>query len=149
VNGATARLVLAAVLASVLGAPARASAPAGRYAAAQGTVYDTKTKLTWQQQVPSTRYPWADAKTYCAHVGAILGGSGWRLPTLNELLTIVDFSRSNPSIDPSVFPATPADVFSSATPDASSSEAMWTVNFLYGVAWALSNTDAFAVRCVR
>src|SRR5664279_4073220 len=79
---------------------AGADAPAGRYTVTSGTVYDSKTKLTWQQVVPATGYIWAAAKTYCVGVGASLGGTGWRLPTRNELLTIVDYSRTNPSIDP-------------------------------------------------
>jgi hypothetical protein len=90
-----------AIIAVALPTSADASAPAGRYVVTNGgtgngTVYDTKTKLTWQQTVSSTTYTWADAKTYCAGVGTSLGGTGWRLPTLKELQTIVDYSQSNP-----------------------------------------------------
>ena len=60
-----------------------------RYTTAGGTVYDTKTKLTWQQAISSSTYTWADAQTYCAGVSMSLGGTGWRLPTLVELKTIV------------------------------------------------------------
>jgi hypothetical protein len=55
------------------------------YTAAGGTVYDAKTKLTWQQTVSSSMYTWADAKTYCAGVGTSLGGTGWRLPREQEM----------------------------------------------------------------
>ena len=37
----------------------------------------------------------ADAKTECAN--ANLGGTGWRLPTLKELQSLVDYSLSPPT----------------------------------------------------
>jgi hypothetical protein len=126
---------------------AHANAPAGRYTTANGTVYDTKTKLTWQQAVSSAAYTWADAKTYCS--GLSLEGTGWRLPTAKELQTIVDESRSNPAIDPNAFPSTPSVWFWSSTPSAGSSSGAWLVYFLDG------NTDYYgvsgpsSVRCVR
>jgi Protein of unknown function (DUF1566) len=71
-----------------------ANAPAGRYTinAAAGTVFDTKTKLTWQRAVASTRYTWPDAKTTCAAL--VLNGKGWRLPTIGELSSLIDFSQA-------------------------------------------------------
>jgi len=99
---------------------------------ASGTVYDTKTELTWQQAIPSTTYTWADAKTYCAGVGASLGGTGWRLPTCKELQTIVDDSRTNPAIDPNAFPSTPSAWFWSSSPVAGSSSGAWLVSSFYG-----------------
>jgi hypothetical protein len=142
--------VLGAVVAVVLTASADASAPAGRYTTASGTVYDTKTKLTWQQDAPSTTYTWGDAKTYCAGVGASLPGTGWRLPTIKELLTIVDDSRSNPSIDPTAFPATPANYFWSSSPWADSPSYAWNVHFNYGYpGYQAAVSNMFHVRCVR
>src|SRR5258706_11285535 len=72
------------------------AAPAVRYRIANSTVYDTQTKLTWQQAIPKSLYAWADAKTYCSALS--LDGSGWRLPSINELQTLVDES-TNPAID--------------------------------------------------
>lgn len=92
---------------------ARADAPAGRYTIANGTVYDTKTKLTWQQAVPSGTYILADAKAYCS--GLSLAGTGWRVPTVRELQTIVDESRRDPAIDPTAFPSTPSAWFLTRT----------------------------------
>src|ERR1700690_1382575 len=97
-NANSLRLVSAlAAVAMALAVPAgAATAPAGRYTyPATGTVYDTKTKLTWQQTAQSAPRPYAGAaaKTYCAGVGATLGGTGWRLPTVKELQTIVGESR--------------------------------------------------------
>ena len=88
-NGLWIRCTLAAgVVLAGLGLTVRrvaADAPMGRYTLTNdkmltGTVYDNKTKLTWQQAVPSTTYNWSAAMSYCTgNVGA-LPGSGWRLP---------------------------------------------------------------------
>ncbi len=130
---------------------AYANAPAGRYTTANGTVYDTKTKLTWQQAVPSTTYTWANAKAYCS--GLSLAGTGWRLPTVKELHTIVDESRPNPMtnpwIDPNAFPSTPSDYFWSSSPLAGSSPYAWVIDFSCGDSNGSGVTYTYNVRCVR
>jgi glucose dehydrogenase len=129
--------------------PADANAPAGRYVVTNGgtvngTVYDTKTKLTWQQTVPSTTYAWADAKTYCTSMG-----SGWRLPTIKEVQTIVDVSQGVPSIDPTAFPSTPANYYWSSSSVASSPSYAWAVDFHYGSTHGYVVFGLYNVRCVR
>jgi hypothetical protein len=138
-----------AVVAVVLAASAKASAPVGRYVIGKGTITDTKTKLTWQQTVPLDRYTWAVAKNYCQAGSDSLAGTGWRLPTITELQTLVDDSRSNPSIDPTVFAATPSAVFLSSTPAADVPYLAWGVDFGYGATSYANMTDALNVRCVR
>ena len=139
-------LVAAVAVVVALSTSAHANAPDGRYTTSGGTVYDTKTKLTWQQTVPSGTYTWAGAKTYCA--GLNLGGTGWRLPTAKELQTIVDDSRTSPAIDTTAFPATPSDYFWSSSTSAGSSIG-WFVVFDYGYTGNLSRFIALDVRCVR
>jgi hypothetical protein len=145
----------AAVFVSVLvTSPVRADAPPGRYAASGGTVVDTATHLTWQQVVATSggddgagRSTWANAKSYCAGLGG-----GYRLPTVKELLTIIDFSRSNPAIDTSAgaFPNTPSDLFWTATPLAGSPPtSAWFISFIDGYAGNVDMTQANRVRCVR
>jgi hypothetical protein len=120
-----------------------------RYTTAGGTVYDTKTQLTWQQTVSSTLYPWADAQTYCAGVGTSLGGTGWRLPTIDELQTIVDKSRSNPSIDSTAFPSTPVNRFWSSSPVTGLPSRARLVDFYLGTTDTNDVSYMFNVRCVR
>jgi hypothetical protein len=136
--------------------PVDAAAPAGHYVVTagsgtgNGTVYDTKSKLTWQQTVSLTTYTWAAAKTYCTGVGTSLGGTGWRLPTIKELQTLVDYSQATAIlIDPNAFPSTPSGVFWSSSPYAGWSSHAWTLPFDYG--WANYNdvSGAYNVRCVR
>ena len=131
---------------------ARADAPAGRYTIANGTVYDTKTKLTWQQAGSAGKSCWECAANYCSSLGG-----GWHLPTMKELQTLVDYSRSNPSIDPTAFPSTPAERFWSSTTAAEyvSTEwpKAWTVDFYSGGTQsfevAIEVGYEFYARCVR
>ncbi len=130
---------------------AHGNAPSGRYTITDGTVYDTKTKLTWQQAV-SGKSCWECAKNYCASLSG-----GWHLPTMKELQTIVDSSRSSPAVDPTAFPSTPADKFWSATQAAEYASTAWpkawTVDFYSGSTQsfevALEGGYEFYVRCVR
>ena len=120
-----------------------------RYEVGSGTIYDPETKLTWQQTVSSTMFTLVDAKTYCAGAAAGLGGTGWRLPTIEELKTIVDDTRDKPSIDVAAFPSTPADRFWSSSPVAGSPSNAWAVYFDHGEAYSFDVSLTGYVRCVR
>jgi hypothetical protein len=125
-----------------------------RFSTSGETVVDSATHLAWQRVVATGggddgagRSTWAHAKSACASLGV-----GYRLPTVKELLTIVDFSRSSPAIDTSstAFPDTPSDAFWTATPLAGSSPtSVWFVNFADGYAGNSEMTLPSRVRCVR
>jgi hypothetical protein len=143
-----------ATLLACLMRPAIADAPAGRYTytSTSVTVYDTKTKLTWQRAATATQYAMADAKTYCASAATAtaLGGMGWRVPTLKELQSLVDFSKTaGPFIDLNAFPGTPADRVWSATVAAGTTGAGWYVSFLNATSSTSGSTMPFYVLCVR
>lgn len=144
-------LFTALVAAAALSAhPLQASAPAGHYTFSTGIVYDTKTKLTWQQGFSPSTLNWADAKTYCAGIGTTLGGTGWRLPTVKELLTLVDNTlATGPLIDLTAFPNTPSTWFWTSTPTAVASTNAWLVAFANGSANAGPQANTIEVRCVR
>jgi len=118
-----------------------------RYVINDATVLDTTTGLTWQREVPAERYTWQAAKDYAAALD--LAGGGWRLPTKDELLTIVDTTRTNPCIDADAFPNTPSEWFWSASPYANSSNFAWIVDFGYGYSGDNSVDFTYRVRCVR
>jgi hypothetical protein len=155
-RGPSAPLVLAALVALLAAGlvvrAASAGAPALRYTIgtgpAAGTVYDTKTMLTWQQAVSGTTYTWANAKSACQTASG--NGGGWRLPTAPELLSLVDFlASSGPFIDTTAFPNTPTKAFWSATPVAGSTTTAWPVDFSTGNSNEANVTTASYVRCVR
>ena len=120
-----------------------------------GTVTDNVTGLIWQQSVPMTPCPLdgnplciqPTAVTYCQ--GLSLGGqsTGWRLPTLPELFSIVDVASDPPMVDTTVFTSTPTDKpfwTSSATGGGA-----WAVYFEAGLSEGLDLGAPSYVRCVR
>ena len=60
-------------------------------------VLDKETGLVWQRDTDNTPKTWFEAWVYCYQL--TLGArKGWRLPTIEELSTLVDPSQSNPAL---------------------------------------------------
>jgi len=138
-------LIVIGSAALLLGAPpVHAATPADRYQenAANDTVTDTRTGITWQRTVSPGSYTWPAANAYCAGLG-----TGWRVPTLKELLTLVDPARHDPAIAP-VFRDTPPMIFWTATRNVHD-KALWCVSFSLGYTSTYSDTNTLRVRCVR
>ena len=98
--------------------------------------------LEWQADVPDRGFTWQEAKDYAASLG-----DGWRLPTIQELLTLVDYTKHNPAC--SVFPDTPCDWFWSSSAYAGGATGAWYVNFYYGNSSSSGVGNYGRVRCVR
>ena len=120
-----------------------------------GTVYDNATKLTWQQGVSATRLTRDEALSYCSGNAAKLPGTGWHLPSVLELTSIVDTTDA-PTIDQTAFPKMDEfawhELWSSSTPVEPGVASWWGVIFLYGATeeWGYDgNKGTASVRCVR
>jgi hypothetical protein len=123
------------------------------------TVTDTITGLMWQRDSSGTRTgctgsgnvtcTWAEATAYCA--GLTLGGaSGWRLPAVMELSTIVDFTVTSVAlINQTVFPNTSTANFWASSPYVGASNRAWFVSFYIGYEDTSAEGTYFSVRCVR
>jgi hypothetical protein len=144
-----------ALLAVSLTGPARAAAPSGPYVVSgsgtTATVYDTKSKLTWTRA--SRLGTWTEARAMCATIGDIYGGTGWRLPTYKELVTLLDLSVKSTSsnvdkIDP-VFPSYGMAGHWSMTVDAADQGKAWNLNFFYGDTYTYPITNQNGFKCVR
>jgi hypothetical protein len=132
---------------AALAGEARAEAPSGQYSVKDGTVQDNRTGLTWQQQPDGVVRAWSDAAPYCAALTT--SGSGWRLPTYKELLTLVDPTRTAPAIDVTAFPGTAATAFWTASSyDGTSTQARY-VDFNDGSSNFAGVATKRTVRCVR
>lgn len=113
-----------------------------------GTATDLATGLTWQQQDDDVLREWIDAHGYCKNL--ILGGKiDWRLPTIKELQSIVDYRNTEPSISPIFFPGTNSQRYWSGTSNALSNPFKWVVSFNSGGTDTLLETTTAFVRCVR
>jgi len=131
----------------LISVPAQADAPAGRYTAGSGTLFDSKTGLTWEQPASTTPLTWTDANSRCVGKGA-----GWRLPTVKELFSLVDFGKAMspapPMID-TVFSGTQSAIYWSSTKVAKSPSSAWYVAFDDGRASNVDMSSSGYVRCVR
>jgi hypothetical protein len=115
-----------------------------------GTVTDPQTRLMWEQGLCPTRYTWEDAMTVriAALNGAALGGyTDWRLPTVQELVSLVDYARYSPAIDP-VSECQSYGYWSATTYQVYPSYA-WIVNFNVGYVYADDKSINYYVRGVR
>jgi hypothetical protein len=102
-------------------------------------VYDSKTGLTWRRC--SEGQAW-DGSTCTGtpsrftHEQALAYAktqTGWRLPSVKELSSIVDLTVDNPAINSIAFPgAGHGGAFWSSTPNAANSGLVWYVDFTYG-----------------
>jgi len=112
-----------------------------------GTVTDTSTGLMWQQATAGSM-DWQSALTYCENL-SLAGHDDWRLPDRNELQSLVDYSRYNPSIDTGAFPDTVSYLYWSSTTSANYTSSAWPVDFYYGSVGYYGKSNSCYVRAVR
>lgn len=129
-----------------------------------GTVTDTVTGLMWDQcsqgqsavacaTGTASLMNWAAALTTAvtANTTNHRGYTDWRLPNKNELASLVDLSSTtNPVINLTAFPATPASsLYWSSTTYTPNPAGAWGVDFFVGGPVAGNKTDLSRVRLVR
>ena len=59
----------------------------------RGVVIDAQRKLVWQDNINPGNKSWSSAVSYCENLTHD-GSSQWRLPNINELMSVIDFSRT-------------------------------------------------------
>jgi alpha-tubulin suppressor-like RCC1 family protein len=135
-----------------------------------GTITDKKTGLMWKrcseglsgvncEKGETEEYTWNDAVQRFKNV-AYAGSSDWRLPTIDELKTLVSCSKGQnehdscndgsetPMINQQAFPNTVWSYWS-GSPYADSSDYAWLVVFGYGYSSYGYRGNSYAVRLVR
>ena len=120
-----------------------------REAAAALSVAESReavTQLEWSATLCNGKnVDYATAEKACAALG-----EGWRLPTRQELESILDLTRHKPAIDTARFPDTKSDWYWTSTPYAWSPDFAWFVCFGYGnVDDVLRDSNGCCVRAVR
>ena len=118
-----------------------------------GTVSDNATGLMWQQDTARDggnydAMTWEEALAYCEALN--LGGlTDWRLPTIKELRSLVDYGEYNPAINKTFFPNTVSSYYWSSTTSADRTASAWSVFFYYGYgSWDYKYSSRY-VRAVR
>ncbi|MBI4821121.1 MAG: DUF1566 domain-containing protein [Deltaproteobacteria bacterium] len=136
---------LAPILILTISGQASADAPVGRYVIESDIVTDVETGLVWARSVSPNLLTYTNGVAYCS--GLSVAGRSWRLPTVFELMSLVDRSRSVSTIDPAAFPNTPiADSYWTSTPYATSGRML--VRFEWGHGNGAQPTESKRVRCV-
>lgn len=111
-------------------------------------VLDWETGLVWEKSPDTTMRTWAEAITY-AYNKTVGGRKGWRLPTIEELASLVDTTKSNPAL-PSGHPFTNAQSsYWSSTTDVDNTSVAWLVNFYDGNVYYYGKSLNLYVWCVR
>lgn len=121
-------------------------------------VLDTSTRMSWRRcpegmqwvgqtcSGKATKFSFAGAKKALAAAGA----GGWRIPSREELLGIVDTTaKKKPRIDAVAFPKTPSALFWATRAGSSDDLNAWLVSFANGKVVGNSGQGKFPLRLVR
>jgi Protein of unknown function (DUF1566) len=120
-------------------------------------VLDKETGRVWEQSPSTVVFPWTgsatvlDAHSHCYQL-EVGGRKGWRLPTIEELASLVDASQGSPTT-PALPAGHPFNVLPtphwSATTNASDANRAWAVGFATGTVFNPLKTANREVWCVR
>ena len=127
-----------------------------------GTITDSTSGLIWQKCTAgqgtitgdcstggAVQYSWSNAISYCEALN--LGNRlDWRLPNINEITTIIDFTKSSgPLINSNIFPNTISNAYYSSTTVSYNTNNAWVLAFWYGgIGWVGNKTTSVYIRCV-
>ena len=121
-------------------------------------VKDENTGLIWQKNTvdynndgivnEQDKVAWDDAKSYCEN-SIYAGYDDWRLPTLFELSTIINYNYFEPTVENSTFGCQASYYWSSNEYVGNTNGNFWTINFEEGYDYHFSNIGSAYIRCVR
>jgi ankyrin repeat protein len=113
----------------------------------KNTIIDNENKIAWQTTLSDERMTYDKAKEYCLSLDLDYYND-YRLPTIDELISIVDSNKYKPATDEKSFPNTQPYFYwtSSSTGVLNQYE---TVDFNYGDRLPKNKDEKLNVRCVR
>lgn len=97
-------------------------------------VKDIQTGFTWEQSPDFFYGGWTEASAHC-QAKTVGGETGWRLPSIKDLSTLIDSSQKDPAL-PSGHPFgnIKSSIFWSSTPSETDDIVAWHVSFFTGEA---------------
>ena len=115
----------------------------------KAAVMDKETGLVWEQSPDTGRRDWLGAQNFC-NTKTVGGRQGWRLPTAQELASLVDPTQFSPAL-PSGHPFSnmQSSHYWSATTDARDTPIAWDMFFNTGGVGVDDRASAIHVWCVR
>ncbi len=120
-----------------------------------GTITDHDTGLIWMQasaDIDNDGNPdtmgWETALGYCGTL-EFADQTDWRLPTNNELQSIVDYGSHSPAIDTQYFPDTTSFIYWSSTTYVNNTAYAWLGHFSSGAVYGATKSTNCYVRAVR
>ena len=102
---------------------------------------DPKTGLIWEKFGSKKKMSWKKALEYAKTLG-----SGWRLPTIQELITLINFSKNNPACKIS---GTYSSYYWSSTAYVGYTGYAWYIHFSYGDMSYGDKNKNYYIRCVK
>lgn len=116
---------------------------------AKDVIYDTATSLLWQDANANDGFSitYKEAQEYCADL-VIEEYSDFRIPTLSELQSIVDYKNYKPAIIKG-FEYSASDTYWTSTPFADDYDYVWTINFKKGARDIKAKHYDRNIRCVQ
>ncbi len=126
-----------------------------RYVIRGAEVYDSRTKLTWARcsvgQEWKNEHCAGNINTYTFPAAQKLASGGWRVPSKDELVTLIDLDRKKfPAMDIAAFPDMDASHpwYWSSTPNGSA--IAWYVDFTDGyTSGFIDGANTLAIRLVK
>jgi len=116
---------------------------------AKDVIYDTSTSLLWQDAYANDEFSltYKEAQDYCADL-VVEEYKDFRLPTLNELQSIIDYKNYKPAIIKG-FRHVGNETYWTTTPYANDYDYVWTINFKKGARDVKAKHYDRNVRCVQ
>ena len=136
---------------SAVPAWAQVLTPEQRFVTIMGgaAVLDRETGLVWEQSPQTTTHQWSDARLECMS-RTVSGRKGWRLPSVNELTSLLDMTNTDPAL-PTGHPFSnvlPSHYWS-ATTGAEIPTLAWDTHFGNGQVTRNTKSSYVFVWCVR
>lgn len=103
----------------------------------------------WQDEIVNTqkKLNQLELKFYCKDLD-LVQRKDWRVPTYFEMLTLVDYEKTDPSANAKLKYVTASKYWTSSN-DIQQKDSNWFVDFKYGKTGTSSDLERYYIRCVR
>ena len=111
-----------------------------------GVIRDLNNDVLWSTDINDTAMNWQDSIGYCESLEHA-GSTNWRLPNINELKSIVDYSSIEPTFKSGITVSTGYSFWSSTT-NVSANNNAWSLGSDFVIHYA-DKTVSQRVRCIK